>query len=272
MLTIQIAHINIYTDFIFENNFLNLDTYQVEDRPDYYISSHSDFFPSIEGNKIRQTEFYDLYENQSFLLQIQKSNSKVIGAIVYQEEKIDLYLKKIDFPTEYLLSQYALLFILNQKKNSLFIHSSSIVYHSKGILFSAKSGTGKSTHARLWRTYTDAVSLNDDKNIIVLENDQLMLYSNPWSGKHQIHQNITAPLYCIIFLYQSKENVIKRVEPNEAMRLLLGQIEPPKKDSIEAWNMIVDKILSLPIYYYGCNMEEDAVITLKKRLEMDLCL
>ncbi|MDE5856152.1 MAG: hypothetical protein K2H06_03800, partial [Anaeroplasmataceae bacterium] len=192
--------------------------------------------------------------------------------IVYQNEKIDLYLKRQDFATEYLLSQYALLYILNQKKESLFIHSSSIVYHSKGILFSAKSGTGKSTHARLWRTYTNAEALNDDKNIIVLENDQLTLYSNPWSGKHQIHQNIVAPLSCIVFLYQSKTNVIKKLEAREAMRLLLGQIEPPKKDSIEAWNKIVDKILELPTYYYGCNMEEEAVITLKKRLEMDICL
>ncbi|MDE6660440.1 MAG: hypothetical protein K2J93_01285, partial [Anaeroplasmataceae bacterium] len=267
-----IAHININIDLKFENDFNNLESYQTDQAADYFIQSHLDSFPIPKGNKTRETEFYDLYEQDSSIIQIQKSNQRIVGAIIYREEKIDLYLKLQDFVTEYLLSQYALLYILNRKKDSLFIHASSIVYQNKGILFSAKSGTGKSTHARLWRTYTDAVTLNDDKNIMVLENNQLMLYSNPWSGKHQIHQNIVAPLSCIVFLYQSKTNVVKKLEPHEAMRLLLGQIEAPKKDSIEAWNVIVDKILELPIYYYGCNMEEEAVTILKKRLEMDLCL
>lgn len=271
-MTIQIAHINIYMDLNFEKDFSNLESYQVDEKGEYFIYSHLDAFPLIEGKIVKQTEFYDLYERDVSTLQIQKNMDEVIGAIIYKEKRIDLYLKRKDFITEYLLSQYALLYILNRKKDSLFIHASSIVYQSKGILFSAKSGTGKSTHARLWRTYTDAKALNDDKNIIVFENNKLMLYSNPWSGKHQIHQNLVAPLACIVFLYQSKTNIVKRLEPHEAMRLLLGQIEPPKKDSIEPWNRIVDKILELPIYYYGCNMEQEAVTTLKKRLEMDLCL
>ncbi|MDE6241004.1 MAG: hypothetical protein K2M08_01135 [Anaeroplasmataceae bacterium] len=272
MMTIQIAHINIHIDLKYEKDFYNIESYQTDEKSDYFVASHLDSFPKIEGKKIRETEFYDLYEGDSSLIQIQKSNIEIIGYIVYRDERIDLYLKRNDFATEYLLSQYALLYILNRNQNSLFIHSSSIVYHNKGILFSAKSGTGKSTHARLWRTYTDALALNDDKNIIVLENDRLILYSNPWSGKHQIHQNIVAPLSCIVFLYQSKTNIVKKLKPNEAMRLLLGQIEPPRKDSIDAWNEVVDKILELPIYYYGCNMEEGAVTTLKERLEMDLCL
>lgn len=272
MMTIQIAHINISIDFKFETEFRDLLSYQSNEEADYFIKSHINEFPVTEGKPTRETEFYDLYEQDEKTIQTQKSNTQIIGAVVYQNHNIDLYLKKNDFVTEYLLSQYALLYILNQKKDALFIHASSIVYHSKGILFSAKSGTGKSTHARLWRTYTDAQPINDDKNIIVLENDQLVLYSNPWSGKHQIHQNITAPLSCIVFLYQSKTNDVKRMESHEAMRLLLGQIEQPKKDSVDGWNTIVDKILELPIYYYGCNMEEEAVTILKKRLEMDLCL
>ncbi|MCM1131743.1 MAG: hypothetical protein NC310_07730 [Roseburia sp.] len=272
MMTIQIAHINISIDFKFETEFRGLLSYQTNEQASYFIKSHMDNIPIIKGKPTRRTEFYDLYEMDNKIIQIQKSNAQIIGAIVYQNHNMDLYLQKKDFPTEYLLSQYALLYILNQKKNALFIHASSIVYHSKGILFSAKSGTGKSTHAKLWRTYTDAQPINDDKNIIVFENNQLFLYSNPWSGKHQIHQNINAPLSAIIFLYQSKTNEIRQIEPREAMRLLLGQIAQPKKDSLDSWNTIVDKILELPIYYYGCNMEKEAVTVLKNRLEMDLCL
>ena len=272
MLTIQIAHINIKIDFKFENQFQNIESYCVEEEEEYSIQSHFDDFVFPEGAPTHCTEFYDLYVLDNATIQLQKNEDRIVGGIVYRKKKIDLYLIQKDFVTEYLLSQYALLYILNQKQNALFIHGASIVYHSKGILFSAKSGTGKSTHARLWRTYTDAVSLNDDKNIIVFENDQLMLYSNPWSGKHQIHQNIIAPLTCIVFLKQEKENNVSRIEGREAMRMLLGQIEPPKRSSVEMWNKMVDRILALPIYSYGCNMEESAVTTLKTRLEMDLCL
>lgn len=272
MITIQIAHINIDINFKFENEFFNIRSYQVEEPGEYSIESHFEEFEDINEEPTQRTEFYDLFEVDDRIIQCQKSNGTTIGYIVYQSKHIDLYLKKKDFVTEYLLSQYALLYILNQAQNAIFIHGSSIVYHSKGILFCAKSGTGKSTQARLWRKCTDAVSLNDDKNIIVLENNQLMLYSNPWSGKHQIHQNIVAPIACIVFLKQEKENQVSTLSPREAMRLLLGQIEPPKKKSLDTWNTLVDHILELPMYSYGCNMEESAVTVLKTRLEMDLCL
>lgn len=272
MLTIQIANINIGIDFLFEDEFFNIKSFQVNEKEQYQIKSFSEMCPIPKRKPDRTTEFYDLYESDNFTVQVQKNKGNIIGAIVYQEKNIELYLKHISFVTEYLLSQYALLYILGQKSNALFIHGSSIVYRGKGILFCAKSGTGKSTQARLWRTYTDAVSLNDDKNIIVSEDDTLKLYSNPWSGKHQIHQNIVAPLACIVFLSQAKENCAERLEGMNQMRLLLGQIEPPKKSSVEQWNAIVDEVLKLPMYTYGCNMEPDAVTVLKERLEKELCL
>lgn len=272
MMTIQVAKINIKIDFIFENEFHNISSFQVNELEEYCIQSHTEGFYQPLGMPETITEFFDLYKDSNKTIQVQKNNGRIVGSIVYDDKHVDLYLLEKNFVTEYLLSQYALLYILRQKKDALFIHGSSIVYHSKGILFSAKSGTGKSTHARLWRTYTDAEPLNDDKNIIVNENNQLWLYSNPWSGKHQIHQNLVAPMSCIVFLYQSKVNEVRQLKPHEAMRLLLGQIEAPRKEGIENWNQMVDKVLELPIYYYGCNMEKDAVDTLKKRLEMDLCL
>lgn len=269
---IGIANINISVDFIYESDFINLNSYQTNLDSDFFIKSHIDSFPLIKGKLALKTEFYDIYEYDNKKIQIQRYNDEIVGYIVYDNNKIDLYLKRNEFNTEYLLSQYALLYILGSKNDALFIHSSSIVYDNKGILFSAKSGTGKSTHARLWRKYTDAVQLNDDKNIIVLEDDELILYSNPWGGKHQISNNITAKLSAIVFLYQSKDNVVRRLRPIEAIRLLLGQIEQPKRENINNWNKIVDKILELPIYYYGCNMEEAAVNVLRERLAEDICL
>lgn len=272
MITIQIAHVNIQLNLIHEDEFYNLQDYQAKEEAQYTICSCLDCIDFPQEEPTRKTEYYDLYIRPNETIQVQKNKQIVLGMIYYRGKTITLYLFQNDFVTEYLLSQYALLYILNQQKNALFIHGSSIVYHTKGILFSAKSGTGKSTQARLWRTYTDAEPLNDDKNIIVYEEGHLTLYSNPWSGKHQIHQNITAPLSCIVFLYQAKDNHVERLSPKDAMRLLLGQIEPPRKDIVDSWNQMIDLVLNLPIYFYGCTMEEDAVTTLKERLEKDLCL
>ncbi len=271
-MVISVANVNIDVCFIYESSFINLNLYKSTNQGDFFIKSFESDFPIINGKEIYKTEYYDIYEINNKKVQVQKYNNEVVGYIVYDRNNINLYLKRSGFDTEYLLSQYALLYILNLQKDTLFIHSSSIVYNNKGLLFSAKSGTGKSTHARLWRKYTDAVSLNDDKNIIVLENNKLILYSNPWGGKHQISNNIIAELSSIIFLYQSKDNIIKKLKPIEAIKLLLGQIEAPKKDNLDSWNKMVDKILELPIYYYGCNMEEDAVNVLKERLGKDICL
>ncbi|MDE7263394.1 MAG: hypothetical protein K2N64_01855 [Anaeroplasmataceae bacterium] len=272
MITIQIAKINIGVDFLFEDQFYNIESFQVDEKEQYRIKSYSKEFSIPQEEPDRKTEFYDIYETDTSVIQVQKNKGAILGAIVYKGNEIDLYLKNVTFVTEYLLSQYALLYILGQKSNALFIHGSSIVYQGKGILFCAKSGTGKSTQASLWRTFTDAVSLNDDKNIIVFEENSLRLYSNPWSGKHQIHQNIVAPLTCVVFLSQARKNRVDRLEGMETMRLLLGQIEPPKKASVENWNTMVDQVLKLPMYTYGCNMKPEAVTILKERLERDLCL
>ncbi len=271
-MVISVANVNIDVCFIYEDEFVNLNLYKTNNKGDFFIKSFDSDFPIVDGKEIYKTEYYDLYEIDNKKIQVQKYNNEIVGYIVYDNKEISLYLKHSGFDIEYLLSQYALLYILNLQKDTLFIHSSSIVYNNKGLLFSAKSGTGKSTHASLWRKYTDAVSLNDDKNIIVLEDNKLMLYSNPWGGKHQISNNIIAELASIIFLYQSKDNIIRRLKPIEAIKLLLGQIEAPKKDNLESWNKIVDRILELPIYYYGCNMEEEAVKVVKERLGEDICL
>ena len=161
------------------------------------------------------------------------------------------------------------LYILNQMKNTMFIHGSSIFVNNKGILFCAKSGTGKSTHRKLWERLGNAICINDDKNVVVEENNELWLYPNPWSGKHQIDNNIKAKLGAIVFLYQNKENVVSKIKPIEGLRLLLGQVSQPGSDNLDNWNKMIDEIISVPMYRYGCNMTDEAYSVLNKRLGED---
>ncbi len=272
MKTIKVFNQTIQLNFLFEEQFTSLDKYLTGLKPFYFINSHSEDYRFDDSNCYLKTKYYNLYKIDDKIVQLQKINDINVGIIVYDNNCIDLYLIDKNFQTEYLLSQYAFVYILNKTNNAILMHSSSVVYNDRAILLTAKSGTGKSTHARLWREYKKAITLNDDKNCVAYEDGKLLLYPHPWSGKHQIDTNIKAYVSCIVFLYQSKENTIKKLSKIEGMRLLLSQIERPNKNNLDKWNKIVDRLLDLPMYYYGCNISKEAVDLLYKRLEMDLCL
>jgi len=90
------------------------------------------------------------------------------------------------------------------KHNGIVIHSSAIEYDGSGILFSAPSGTGKSTHTGLWKKYYPNITtiLNDDMPAIRFVDNVPYIFGTPWSGKTEINCNQFAPLKAIIFLQQ----------------------------------------------------------------------
>ncbi len=270
MINILVAKKTISLDLVFESNFKNIHKYQTNNQPQYFIKTFLDEFEVPKEEATIKTQFYNLYKYEDKIIQIQIASNNIIGMIMYVNNHISIYLKEKNFITEYLLSQYALVHIIRQMSNAIFMHGSSLSYKDNGIIFSAKSGTGKSTHSRLWQKYSDALIINDDKNIIIYENDKLYLYSSPWSGKHQIDNNIIVPLKTIVFLYQNKTNTIKKLNAISAMKLLLGQVEAPSIENKSNWSFMIDKLLELNIYYYGCNMEPDAFEVIYKEIKENI--
>jgi len=269
---INIANINININLIYEKDFKTLPNYLSNDsKIDSIISSTFNEYKSDFGIKFMETKYYDKYKNGNKIIQHQKNIDGTYYAVIeYDNKNINIYNDKNNkFQDEYLLFQYAINYLIDKYTNSILFHSSSIIYNNLGIIFSAKSGTGKSTHRRLWEKYGNAICINDDKNIITLENDKLYILPNPCSGKHMKDNNIKSELNIIVFLYQSKDNIINKLSKKEAFKLLLGQINVPNDDNKDKWNKIIDKLLELPIYHYGCNMEMDAYLTLKERILND---
>lgn len=149
--------------------------------------------------------------------------------------------------------------------NGFVLHSSAVAYKGKAYLFSAPSGTGKSTHTTIWQKVFghEAVIINDDKPAIRKINGKLYVYGTPWSGKSDKNQNICVPLGGICFISQSEANCIKKADKKTAVYLLLSQIlRYPSKEYMEALLNFIDANLPLlPIYEMGCNMEEEAALT-----------
>ncbi len=112
------------------------------------------------------------------------------------------------------------------KKNGLLFHSSAIAYKDSAILFSAPSGTGKSTHAKYWKeTFDkDVAYINDDKPFIRLENGEFYVYGSPWSGKHGLANNVKVKLKVLCFIERGKETSVEEVDQSQIVPLFMEQV------------------------------------------------
>ena len=98
-----------------------------------------------------------------------------------------------------------------------YLHASAVILDGKAYLFSAPSGTGKSTHTEKWCRLFGATYLNDDKPALRLVDDVWMVYGTPWSGKHDLSLPVGVPLGGIAFLRRGQENTIKKLPPEIAI-------------------------------------------------------
>ena len=105
----------------------------------------------------------------------------------------------------------------------MMLHASAVEYGGQAVCFSAPPGTGKSTHTEKWTRLFGASILNDDKPALRRCNGVWQVYGTPWCGKEALHQNRSAPLRAICFLFQGQENALQPLTPAEALPLLLSQ-------------------------------------------------
>lgn len=146
--------------------------------------------------------------------------------------------------------------------DGLIFHSSALMVDGNAYLFTAPSGTGKSTHTRLWRELLgDRVTMiNDDKPIIRYIDGEFYVYGTPWTGKHRLGENTRGKIKAICRIYQAKENQIRVADNKEMIFVILGQtIRPDNVDRVNNLTDLIDKMLSsVDKYCLGCNMDISA--------------
>ena len=149
------------------------------------------------------------------------------------------------------------------------LHSSYIItQRGEALLFSAPSGTGKSTQAELWRKFAGARVINGDRALIKAEN---CVTANGilFSGTSGINENVTAPLRAIVLLRQCGKNELRRVSGKEAFMRLLPQCSyyPEEEENLRlVTGILADVISAVPIYDFGCVPEKSAVTALNEVL------
>lgn len=148
--------------------------------------------------------------------------------------------------------------------NVFLVHGSALCMDGRAYVFTAPSGTGKSTHARLWReVYGNRVRMiNDDKPYIRYDAAErtFLVCGSPWRGKHGLGSNMEAPLGGICILHRAGENSMKRIPAEEALPELLPQIYRPsgREDMVRTLAFTGSLLDQIPVYTMRCNMELSA--------------
>lgn len=156
------------------------------------------------------------------------------------------------------------------KHNGMMLHSSCVEKDGFAYLFSARSGTGKSTHTHLWlKNLTGTRIINDDKPALICENDTWYACGTPFSGKTNENLDVKIPVRAITFLHRSEKNEVKRIPAIQAVGMLLEQtIKPADRSLAESMLDLVDKLLrEIPVFSLGCNMDDDAAIVAYNEIE-----
>jgi len=148
--------------------------------------------------------------------------------------------------------------------DTLLFHGSVVAVDGEAYLFTAKSGTGKSTHTRLWREVLGdrAVMINDEKPFLPLDESGVTACGSPWNGKHHLGCNASAPLKAICILTRGVENRIRRISPKDAVLMLLQQSNRPlDKRLMPRYMALLDALAArVAFYQLACNMDRQAAV------------
>ena len=148
-------------------------------------------------------------------------------------------------------------FLLN--RNTLLFHGSTVALDGSAYLFTAKCGTGKSTHTRLWReVFPDAKMVNDDKPFLELTDGGVIAHGSPWSGKHGLSENISVPLKGICILHRGPENKIRPISEEEAMEMLLAQGYCPAESQEKFQTLTKTLANTIALWSMECTKDPEA--------------
>ena len=144
-------------------------------------------------------------------------------------------------------------------------HGAAVEICGKGVIFTAPSGTGKTTHVSLlMKNYPNEVKIiNGDKPIVRNVDDKWSIFSTPWAGKEGWKRNVSAPLYAIVLVERSGDNFIEEISPETCFEKILGQIYLPHNGParLETFELLDQMSKTVKFYRLGCNMENGAAQT-----------
>ncbi len=143
--------------------------------------------------------------------------------------------------------------------DAFLFHAAAIAVDGYGIVFTAKSGVGKSTRVQLWKdAFGDrAKIINGDKPILRFTENQLTVYGTPWTGKEGLGENMSAPVKALCFIERGEEVSLRRIETFDFISRIFNQLIVPREEKqMDRLIYLVGRIMQeIPCYNYQCNRD-----------------
>lgn len=248
-----------------------------------------EFTASVQQTIEVLTDVIPLHENGTLLLRndelsIMECNDKYIILFPASNHIREVHLQKdasfarfyctppfTDDFREELFHAIRLTFLyLAQKNHMIVLHSASILYREKAWLFSASSGTGKSTHANLWAELLQAPVLNGDLNLLAMEGQTPVIHGLPWCGTSGICNTATYPLGGIILLRRSDTDYVSCLSDDEKLLLITQRLISPcwtgaqLEHNLQLVEQITKHIFTCRLF---CTPNPSAMEVLKKEID-----
>lgn len=173
------------------------------------------------------------------------------------------------------LGQFAFKYLSNilplamLKKDVLTFHGVLMEYNGQGIIFSANSGVGKTTHARLWKKHKNSFIINGDKSSCYKKDGIWTGFGTPWCGTSGEYMNREVPIKAIVLIERGSENQAERIAPFAGFkRLLEHALYPAWEENLasQALDLLSDFIENIPVYRLQCLPDKDSVDVLEREI------
>ena len=171
----------------------------------------------------------------------------------------------VDYTDSYLetLAVYRKIVTKMLEFDTFLMHGAVVAVGDKAWLFTAPSGTGKTTHINLWlKNIPGSYVVNGDKPLIHI-GDECTVYGTPWAGKERMNRNVGVNLCGIVVLNRGLKNHIEKVPMNQILPVLIQQSYRPKtRVELEKTLSLLNRLgRKIPMYQLYCNMNDEAALT-----------
>ena len=237
-------------------------------------------YPEIRGYELWKKNPHVVADEKGFWVERALAIRTKPSSCIYMNREDPVVVKgwvypdrKHDIKTLESLLDVSELEILLSSLDTISLHSSFIRWKNEAILFSAPSGTGKSTQADLWAQYRDAEILNGDRSMIRKTERGWTAFGSPFAGSSAIFRNESAPIRTIVVLRQAPRNIVRRISGGEAFRALYSEMVIPKWHSAAHQKIIAlteQLSMQVPVLLLECTPEKSAVEVLEDYLMREL--
>ena len=169
----------------------------------------------------RETDYLLIFPTLSRLREVSVSKDGA-DAVFYCDPPVD---ERLEY--QFFLALRLTFLYLAQTRRMYAIHSASILYRDRAWLFSAPSGTGKSTHVKLWEELYQTAVLNGDLNLLAVEDGRPVVHGIPWCGTSQTFDTRTLPLGGIVLLRRAGQDAVEELPPEQKALLVLQRFISP---------------------------------------------